>query len=64
MASELNEELQTIDGIGEAKANEILEIVGNPENAKAVLKEGLGYYESGNPQYAQKFVQQAIEELE
>ena len=67
MSDELREELQTVRGVGDAKADEILEIVESNSVDSTVednLRSAWDYYQDGQYSYAEKFLRRAIEGLE
>ena len=55
--------LTEIHGVGPETANQIREVVGDNSEAREALAEALDYLEADNPDYAEKFVRQAYEEL-
>lgn len=61
----LKDELTDIRGIGDATADEVLAVVDNHGDSEVeeLLAEALGYFDSGKPWYARKFVEEAKEEL-
>ena len=59
----LKAELMEIRGIGEAKADEILEIVGDNSKVKDHLESAIEYYGAGQDGYAKGYVYKAFEEL-
>lgn len=61
----LKDELTDIRGIGDATADEVLAVVDNhgDSDVESLLEEALGYFDSGKPWYARKFVEEAKEEL-
>lgn len=74
MAEELTDELRTIDGVGEARAEEIVAIVDDHrddqdddldvDDVRDLLESALDYHENGDHQYAEKFVRRALEALD
>ena len=59
----VRDDLMEIRGIGEAKADEILEIVGDNSKVKDHLESAIDYYEAGQDGYAKGYVYKAFEEL-
>ena len=61
----LEAELTEINGVGEATAAKIMEIVDDTDasDAKENLEDALDYFDAGNPEYAEKFVRRAYEGL-
>lgn len=60
----LEEELQEIRGIGEAKASEIVDIVEDHEDdseAQELVQEAIGYLDAGHPGYAKKYLRRVLE---
>lgn len=65
----LEDDLQEIRGIGEAKASEIMTVFENhqsdtPDVVKENLEQAIDYYEDGQYSYAGKFLRQAYEGFE
>jgi len=63
----MKDELTEIHGIGDAKADEILEIVESNSVDSTVednLRSAWDYYQDGQYSYAEKFLRRAIEALE
>lgn len=59
----LEEQFQTVDGVGEVKASELAEIA-NEHRQDADLdafREGMDYYENGDYEYAGKFFRRVLE---
>lgn len=65
--SDLYDELTDIDGVGDATAEKILEVVddySNTDNVEQNVRQAWDYYDSGKPGYAGKYLQRAIAELD
>ncbi len=65
--SDVKRELMEIKGVGEATAEEVMNVLeetqGN-ETVAALLLKALEYYQEGNPSYAKKYVEQAYNEVQ
>ncbi len=65
--SELKDALTDIKGVGPATADSILEVLeehGGSEadtQTKSLIKNALDYIEEGNPDYARKYLERALE---
>ena len=59
----VRDDLTEINGVGEATADKILEIVGDDTQAKEHLETAIEYYEAGQDGYAKGYVYKAFEEL-
>lgn len=67
-ASELKGAFMDVDGIGDARADELLAIVAaqgydTGDELKALLEDALDYHEAGEHAYAEKFVRRALDAL-
>ena len=60
----LHDRLTDIDGIGDSRADEILELVGDTTGVKEDLETALAYMDNDNAEYARKFIENALEDLE
>jgi len=65
--SDLREELQTISGIGPAKAKEIINIVeehNTDDELAEQVRQAWDYYDDGQRRYAGKYLKRAVAYLE
>jgi len=65
--SDLKGELMEIKGVGEATAEEVMNVLEETQSNETVaslLADALSYYEEGSPGYARKYVEQAYEEVQ
>jgi ribosomal protein S13 len=64
--TDVKSELQEIKGVGEATAEEVMNVLEETQHNDKVaglLSDALSYYEDGRPDYARKYVQEAYEEV-
>ena len=66
--SDLRDELMQIQGVGEARADEIIEIVerhktGSADEVVATLQQAVDYDEQGDTDYAMKYVRRSLDLL-
>ena len=62
----LKDDVQKVDGVGEVKAAQIVDIV-EDHSVNSTIKENVrqayDYYQNGHQSYAEKYLQRAYEEL-
>lgn len=64
--SDLSDDLQDIDGVGEVTAENIIEVLEDADTNDAVaenVEAAYEYYEAGQESYAGKFIKRAYEHL-
>jgi len=64
--SDLKGELMEIKGVGEATAEEVMNVLEETQSNETVaslLADALSYYEDGRPGYAKTYVQEAYNEV-
>jgi DNA repair protein RadC len=67
--SDLHDELQTVDGVGPSKADEIVAIVEDEtdyqeEEVEQNIRQAWDYHQAGRPGYAGKYIRRAINLLD
>lgn len=62
MTDDLHDALTDIQGVGDATATKIIDLVGEQSDVTEDLREALDYLEAGQPGYAAKYVRRALGE--
>jgi len=62
MTDDLHDALTDIQGVGDATAEKIIDVVAEHGTDAAHLREALEYLEAGEPGYASKYVRRALGE--
>lgn len=63
--ADLREELQTINGVGEATADAILDVLDEygSDDLTGLIEQAYDYHEAGQHEYARKYVRRAYERV-